>query len=163
MQARSIAMRCMSDERFSLDTNILIYAHTDVGSKHRLAIEIIERASKQDCHLTLQALSEFYAAITRKGIMRPADAASQIEDWLLLFPVLAPTAAAVRAALAHAAAGRASYWDALLVATAAEGGCTSVLSEDMAGGARLGTVAIVNPFGGERLTPEAARLLSSLD
>jgi predicted nucleic acid-binding protein len=50
-------------------------------------------------------------------------------------------------ALADAVAGRASYWDALLVATAAEAGCELILSEDMADGTRLSGVEIHNPFG----------------
>jgi predicted nucleic acid-binding protein len=69
--------------------------------------------------------------------------------------------AAVQVALADAAAGRASYWDALLVATAAEAGCTIILTEDMSDGAILGGLRIHNPFaaaGG--LTDVARRLLA---
>ncbi|HWE99306.1 MAG TPA: hypothetical protein VG248_05880, partial [Caulobacteraceae bacterium] len=106
-------------------------------------------------------LSEFYVVVTRKGIVPKAEAAAQVEDWLMLFPALAPTPAAVRAALAHAAAGRAGYWDALLVATAGEGGCGTVLSEDMADGGRLGSVTVVNPFDGADLADLAERLLIS--
>lgn len=142
----------MSAERFSLDTNILVYAlDAEAGQKHALAARIVDRAVEEDCALTLQALSEFYVAVTRKGIMPRTDAARQVEDWLLLFPILAPTAEAVRSALEHAGAGRASYWDALLVETAGGGGCKSVLSEDMAGGRQLGSIRIVNPFTAEAL------------
>jgi predicted nucleic acid-binding protein len=151
----------MSAEPFSLDTNILVYAHdSNAGAKHTLAVEIIERAVRCDCRLTLQSLSEFYVAVTRKGIVARAEAGAQVEDWLVLFPVLAATADTVRAALAHATAGRANYWDALLVATAGEGGCGFVLSEDMADGGRLGSVAIANPFDGDLLTDVAERLLT---
>lgn len=150
----------MSAERFSLDTNVLVYAlDTAAGNKHALAAEVVDRAVERDCHLTLQALSEFYAAVTRKGIVPKAEAARQVEDWLLLFPTLAPTPTAVRTALAHAIAGRASYWDALLVATAGEGGCAIVLSEDMADGGRLGAVGIINPFAGRAIAELAARLI----
>ena len=57
-------------------------------------------------------------------------------------------------------AGRASYWDALLVATAGEAGCTLILTEDLTDGAVLSGVEIHNPFaaaGG--LTARAGRLL----
>ena len=81
-------------------------------------------------------------------------------DTNILVCALAPTPAAVRAALAHASAGRASYWDALLVATAGEGGCATLLSEDMADGAQLGSVTIVNPFDAGALNDRAATLLS---
>jgi predicted nucleic acid-binding protein len=150
----------MSAERFSLDTNILVYAFDSrAGGKQAIAAAILDRAVERDCVLTLQALSEFYAAVTRKGIVPRAEAARQVEDWLLLFPSLAPSAAALRAALAEAVAGRASYWDALLVATAAEGGCTALLSEDLADGARHGPLRIINPFAEGALAPGTAALL----
>lgn len=150
-----------STSRFTLDSNLLVYTvDTREGDKHRLAGQIILHAARHDCWLTLQSLSEFYTAATRKRIMPLAEAAAQVDDWLGLFRSVAVTANAIRVALADAVAGRASYWDALLVATAAEAGCTLVLSEDMADGARLGGIEIHNPFtraGG--LTTRARRLL----
>jgi predicted nucleic acid-binding protein len=147
--ARSTAMRRMSadSERFTLDTNLLVYSvDRTAGTRHELAVEIVDRATERDCSLTLQALSEFYAVVTRKGVVEPADAAAQAEDWLEAFRCCAASGTAVRTALGNAAAGRASYWDALLVATAEEAGCTIVLSEDMADGADLGGARIHNPF-----------------
>jgi predicted nucleic acid-binding protein len=40
--------------------------------------------------------------------------------------------------MADAAESRASYWDALLVRTAEEAGCTAILSGDMYDGGTLG-------------------------
>ena len=151
----------MSAERFSLDTNILVYAlDASAGRKHVIAAEIVDRAIDGDCALTLQALSEFYVAATREGIVAKADAAAQVEDWLLLFPTLSHSPSAVRSALADSVAGRASYWDALLVATAAEAGCAVVLSEDMADGGAVAGVRIVNPFGADGLAEEAEAVLT---
>jgi len=90
----------------------------------------------------------------------PAEAAAQAADRLELFPTVTASPAALRAALAEATAGRASYWDALLVATAAEAGCTIVLTEDMSDGSILSGVRVHNPFapsGG--LTETTRRLL----
>jgi predicted nucleic acid-binding protein len=164
MRGRSIATHSMSDAspRFTLDTNILIYTmDRSAGHRHRLAEEIVERSIQGDCWLTLQAISEFYSAITRKRVMSPATAAALAGDWLTAFPTAAASASAIRVALTHAVSGRASYWDALLVATAAEAGCTVILTEDMADGSALGGIRIHNPFastGG--LTEEAQRLLA---
>jgi predicted nucleic acid-binding protein len=92
--------------------------------------------------------------------MPAAEAAAQVNDWLSFFPAVAVSANAVRAALADAVAGRASYWDALLVATAAEAGCAVILTEDMADGAVLGGVEIHNPFDpGGGLTARSRQLL----
>jgi predicted nucleic acid-binding protein len=92
--------------------------------------------------------------------MRAADAAAQVNDWLSFFPLISVSANAVRAALTDAVAGRASYWDALLIATAAEAGCTLILSEDLQDGSTLGGVGIHNPFDpGGGLTARARQLL----
>jgi predicted nucleic acid-binding protein len=148
-------------ERFTLDTNLLVYSVDSMaGARHELAIEIVDRATERDCNLTLQALSEFYAAVTRKRLVGPADAAAQVEDWLGAFRCTTASPTAVLTALNDAAAGRASYWDALLVATAAEAGCKFLLSEDLTDGASLGGVRVCNPFssaGG--LSGVASRLL----
>ena len=116
----------MSAERFSLDTDILVYAFDgSAGARHALAAEIVTRAARRDCRLTLQSLSEFFVVVTGKGIVPRAEAAAQVEDWLVLFATLAPTPSAVRAASAHAIAGSASYWDALLVETAGRADASS--------------------------------------
>ena len=92
--------------------------------------------------------------------MPSVDAAAQAADWLELFPTVAASAAAIRAALADAATGRVSYWDALLVATAAEAGCRIVLTEDMSDGSALGGLRIHNPFAASGgLTGMTRRLL----
>jgi predicted nucleic acid-binding protein len=150
-----------ASERFTLDTNLLVYAiDSAAGSRQQLSREIVKHAVRLDCWLTLQAVSEFYAAVSRKRIVPPADAAAQAIDWLELFPCAAPSQGAVRAALADAAAGRASYWDGLLLATAGEAGCVAILTEDLADGAELSGVRIHNPFAaGGAFTGPACRLL----
>jgi predicted nucleic acid-binding protein len=151
------------NERFTLDTNLLVYAiDSAAGARHDAAGQIIQHAVRLDCWLTLQAVSEFYAAVTRKGIVQPPDAAAQAADWLDLFPCTAASEAAARTALANAAVGRASYWDALLVATASEAGCRVILTEDLVDGADLGGVRIRNPFSASGELTEHARGLLGL-
>jgi predicted nucleic acid-binding protein len=151
----------MSGERFSLDTNVLVYAVDSLaGAKQQIALDVIGRAARRDCHLTIQALSEFFVAATRKGIAPKAEVAELIEGWLQVFPVLGHTAGAARIALAQAVSGALSYWDALLVATVVEGGCAVLISEDMADSATVSGVTIVNPFGDNGLSLAAERLLS---
>ena len=56
----------MQDERFTLDTNILVYAvDRDAGERHDTAIDLVDNTVRQDCILTLQALSAFLYAVTR--------------------------------------------------------------------------------------------------
>ena len=100
--------------------------------------------------------------MTRKKLVSATEGAAQVSDWLDVFPTTAPSKSAVRAALATSVAGQLSYWDGLLLATAAEAGCAAVLTEDMADGAVLHGVRIVNPFAAAGLSPEAERLLGGL-
>ena len=88
------------NERFTLDTNLLVYAIDNAAAaRHDAAGQIIQHAVRVDCWLTLQAVSEFYAVVTRKGIVQPPDAAAQAADWLDLFPCAAASEAAVRSHL----------------------------------------------------------------
>jgi predicted nucleic acid-binding protein len=150
-----------AEPRFTLDTNVLVYSvDRSAGVKHQLAAQILLQAPRLDCWLTLQSLSEFYSVATRKGIMPAAEAAAQIDDWLTFFHTLAVSAVAIRAALADAVAGRASYWDALLVATAAKAGCHLILTEDLQDVTTLSGVEVHNPFAaGGALTARARHVL----
>jgi predicted nucleic acid-binding protein len=136
-----------ANRRFTLDSNILVYAvDGKAAGKQEIARRIVSASASRDCYLTLQAVSEFYSVVSRKRIIPPALAAERANDWLTAFQCVPTSENAIRAALPYAVAGRASYWDALLVATAAEIGCTLVLTEDMADGSILNGVHIHNPF-----------------
>lgn len=149
--------------RFTLGTNILVYSVDNAaGARHDLAAEIVDRAAEQACWLTLQAIGEFYAAVTRKGIVPRADAAAQATDWLEMFPSIGASAASVRSALGEAASGRVSYWDALLVATAAEAACVAIVTEELANGATIGGVRIHHPFAASGGIADPVRRLLGL-
>jgi len=150
----------MSVDRFTLDTNILIHSvGTAAGSRHEIAMGIIERAVGLASCPTLQSVSEFLAACTRKGVMPHARAADMARVWLNMFPIVCASAVAVAAALEHVLAGRISYWDGLLITTAAEAGCSAILTEDLAEGTMLSGMQAINPFIGSGLSESADRVL----
>jgi predicted nucleic acid-binding protein len=152
----------MNDERFTLDSNILIYSlDASAGYRRERAARIIAEAMHCDCWLTLQSVSEFYAAATRKKLISRSQAAAQANDWLEMFSTVAASPNAVRSALAVATTERASYWDALLVATAAEAGCSAILTEDMSDGMSLRDVRILNPFSGDAIPAAVLQLLAA--
>jgi predicted nucleic acid-binding protein len=148
--------------RFGLDTNILVYAvEAGGGGKGQLAELIVRRAvATRRCVLSLQNIGEFYHVCARKRHASPAAAARRAADYGQLFPVVAPSMDEARVALVEAAAGRFSYWDALLLATLGRAGCATLLSEDMGEGAALSGVTVRNPLVGDRLPDELERLLS---
>jgi predicted nucleic acid-binding protein len=147
-------------KRFGLDTNVLVYAvEVDGGEKARRAELIVRRAAAtRRCVLTLQNIGEFYHACARKRRAPPAAAARRAAEYAQLFPVAEARLEDARTALGEAAAGRFSYWDALLLTTLDRAGCTVLLSEDMRDGAALGGVTVRNPFAGEEL-PEGVQAL----
>jgi predicted nucleic acid-binding protein len=150
----------MTAERFSLDSNILVYAVDSLeGARHRLAADLVVAAAARDCVLSLQSLSEFFHAVTRKGKLAPALAAAQVRDWITVFPTVGPTDASLATALDLVVAKRTGFWDGLLVATAQTADCTLLLSEDMQDGVRFGKLTVRNPFKGDTLDEEIGSLI----
>ena len=150
----------MSAERFTLDTNILVYAvDRNAGTKHDVAAAVVDRSAERNCVLTIQALGEFFAVVTRKNVVRHADATDFVRGWSALFPMAPSSGVALHAACRHVSAGGLAFWDAMLLATAGEAGCSIVLSEDMQDGAKFGGVTVRNPFAGTSLPDDLRQLL----
>ena len=147
--------------RFGLDTNILIYAVEAGGGEKAVRAEAIVRraVATRRCVLTVQNIGEFYAACVRKRHATPAAAAARAAGYGDLFATVAAGMDEARVALAEAAAGRFSYWDALLLATLGRAGCSMLLSEDMTDGATLDGVTVRDPFAGEELPANIEAML----
>ena len=146
--------------RFSVDTNILIYAvDRDAGERHKRSKEIVARAALHDCVLTVQALAEFFHATTRKNLLALSHAGTFVRDWIDVFRVVSATDTAFINAIEGVEEHRLAFWDALLWATVRQSGCSAIISEDMQDGRRLGGVEIINPFADD----SEARLASLLD
>src|SRR5262249_18640546 len=127
----------MSAERFTLDSNVLVYVvdHRD-PQKHVIALEIVRRAPLRGCHLTNQCLGEFFWAATRRVRAPVHEVADRMLDFLRAFPSVTTNRSALEAAAREARAGRFAFWDAVFLAAAEEAGCIVALSEDMHDGAR---------------------------
>jgi len=151
----------MSAKRFSLDANVLIYFFDPrYPGKQSVAQHIMSLAIARDCWIGLQAVGEFYTAATRNKILTRADAAKEVLGFLANFDTFPSTPTAHRSAARGAPAGQFSYWDAVLLASAAEAGCELLLSEDMQDGMTVGPLTIRNPFGPAGLSAAAAAALA---
>ena len=143
--------------RFSLDTNILVYAvDRDAGERHDRSRALLGRAARCDCVLTVQALAEFFHATTRKNLLPFPRAGAFVRSWLDVFQIASADTAALVDAMDAVEEHRLSFWDAMLWATARQSGCSALLSEDMQDGRRLSGVEIINPFtadAADRLGP----------
>lgn len=131
-----------------VDTNILLYAIDEdpaARTKRDRAREILRSESWS---WSVQVAAEFFVnAISPKRPFRlkSADAAAYVETWLN-FPTAAITSDTVRDAIALHQRFELSYWDASIVATARQLGCSTVYSEDLNHGQDYDGVRVVNPF-----------------
>lgn len=133
--------------RFTFDTNILIYAvNADAPDKHTQSYEMLEAAVEKDCVLTLQAINEFFNAARRKDLAAIDDAISVTQFWQQCFRVVCADQDTFSEAVEYVRDHRIQFWDAMLWITAKQAGCEIILSEDMQHGRRFGGVQIVNPF-----------------
>jgi predicted nucleic acid-binding protein len=130
-----------------IDTNVLIYAHDGgAGRKHSQAVELLVRLLEEGAGaLSLQVLSEFYSAATRKLGIKSSEAEEVIRDlagWTIHRPGHADLLKSAQLHRRHKIAWR----DALIVNSAVELGCTLLWTEDLADGQRYGSVTVRNPF-----------------
>ncbi|HWA21493.1 MAG TPA: PIN domain-containing protein [Caulobacterales bacterium] len=144
----------------SIDTNIFVYlADGRDPKKQSIARDIVARAPSVGARVALQVVGEINSALCKRLRRTPWEAAQVARNVMTAFETFAYDERCVSQALAEAAAGRWSYWDAVLVFAAGQAGCTALLTEDMQHGGRLGAVEIVNPFGPNGLTDRARELL----
>lgn len=133
--------------RFTLDTNVLVYAaDRDAGDRHRIALGLVRQARGRDCILTLQALAELFRALTGKGKVSPLQATGIVQAWRDAVPVFAADEMCLVDAMDAVNDHGWSFWDAMIWATAKRAGCRLLISEDGQDGRTLGGVTIVNPF-----------------
>jgi predicted nucleic acid-binding protein len=137
----------MSDRTF-LDTNVLVYAVDETEpDKRDTARRLLSSTGHGEFVLSPQILSEFYTVVTRRlAEPVPEGTAAAIVDQLSLNPVVPLDPALVKAAIQTSRSSQLSYWDGLIVASAAAGGCERLLTEDLNDGQLIGSVRVENPF-----------------
>lgn len=131
----------------AFDTNILIYAGRFNDQERAAKANAIRSALPPERSLLpAQVIGEFYHAIVSKFRIDRHEAARACE-WLRLGAhVRAASEKEFSEALSLSATHGLQFWDALILATAAEAGCAMLLSEDMQHGFVHRGVTVVNPF-----------------
>ena len=136
--------------RFFLDTNIFAYSFDrSSAAKARRAAQLIREAvTSRKGIVSYQVVQEFFNLALRK-FAQPMTI-PEAEQYLstVFRPLLAihSSPALISEALRITAKNRLSWYDALIVAAAVEGGCHILYSEDMQHGQRVGELRIENPF-----------------
>ncbi len=130
------------------DTNVLVYLWDNhAPAKMGVATQVTAFLAARSWPLALQVIGETQNVLRRKLRQPPWQAAQNARNLLTTFPSFQASVDNAGESLTLMAAGRLSYWDAMLVTAARDTGCDVLLSEDMQDGARFGTLKIVNPFG----------------
>ncbi|MGA7684591.1 MAG: PIN domain-containing protein [Terriglobales bacterium] len=133
--------------RTFLDTNVLVYADDkSAPAKQRIAVNLVAAHRRAGTGvISLQVLQEYFVTVTRKLRVDPQIARRKVE-LLAEFNVATPEVADILAAIDLHRLHALSFWDALILRSAKQTGCSVVLSEDMQHGREIDGVRIVNPF-----------------
>src|SRR5271168_2278018 len=136
--------------KYFLDTNIFVYSFdlADAG-KREIATKLIEKALRSGQGVvSYQVVQEFFNVALRK-FKNPLDA-RQCDLYLdsVFVPLIAVHSSIqlFERALETMPKLRMSWYDSLILAAAAEAGCSLLYSEDLQHGRKIGDVEIRNPF-----------------
>ena len=132
-------------DKYFLDSNILIYAHTNIDLQKRLIAQNL--GNLPETYISTQVCTEFVNAMRKKFKI----------DWEIIeelltniksnFPIHTNTENTISDAIQIAKQYHTSWYDAVIVSAALESGCTILYSEDFTDGQIIdGILTIQNPF-----------------
>jgi len=133
--------------RSFFDTNVLVYTDDKAApAKQRRAIELVAEHRRAGTGVvSLQVLQEYFVTVTRKlGV--EAQIVRRKVELLAAFDVAAPDVADILAAIDLHRLHGFSFWDALILRSAKQAGCSVLLSENFQQSREIDGVRVVNPF-----------------
>lgn len=133
-----------------IDTNVFVYQFDDRDPAKRNRARMLIRASldQGDGICSTQVVNEFCnLALRRFAVpLTPAQCTMYVDTVLAPLCTVGWSQALVREALRMVERWQASWYDALIIAGASEGGASILYSEDLQHGMQYGTVRVRNPF-----------------
>jgi predicted nucleic acid-binding protein len=134
--------------RSFFDTNVLLYADDKSAPiKQRRSRDLMAEHRRDGTGvISLQVLQEYFVNVTRKLGVDTRIARRKVE-LLAELDVAVPQVPDVLAAIDMHRLHGISFWDALILRTAQQAGCSVLLSEDFQHDREIDGVRIVNPFG----------------
>lgn len=124
------------------DTNILVYSASDEGEKTDRATALLAGGGI----VSVQVLNEFANVSRRKLCMTWSEIDVALRAFRFNCTVTALTLETHERGIDLASAHGLSTYDAMIVAAAQLASCTTLYSEDLQAGRKIGGVKIVNPF-----------------
>jgi predicted nucleic acid-binding protein len=134
-------------ERTFLDTSVLLYAEDarEPAKRDRAQHLIRELVADQAAVVSTQVLQEFFVIATKKLKLPAAVAHDCVATYAQLDVALVSPALVLAAIELHRLHGL-SFWDALIVRTAMDAGCTRLLSADLQHERAFEALVVENPF-----------------
>ena len=129
------------------DSNVLVYTEdSSVPAKQKRAAHLWNQHFRSGTALlSVQVLQEYFSAVTRKLGVDARVAQRRVEVFSTANVITFDAADVVSAIELHRLMGT-SFWDALILHAARNGGANVLYSEDFQHGAILASVRVVNPF-----------------
>jgi len=133
--------------RSFFDTNILVYADDKrAPAKQSRAIDLVAEHRRDGTGVvSLQVLQEYFVTVTRKLNVDSPLARRKVEI-LSEFDVVVPEVADILAAIDLHRLHTFSFWDALVLRSAQQAGCSVLLSENFQHDRTIDGIQVVNPF-----------------
>ena len=132
-----------------VDTPVLLHAVDDRDTAKRDRARVwLAACWQQRCgRLSTQVLSEFYrnARHNFPSMLSAGDARAEVRRYQHWKP-WAIDHATVESAWAYESRWQLNYWDALIVASAQQQGCTWLLSDQLPHGQQMDGITTINPF-----------------
>jgi predicted nucleic acid-binding protein len=132
-----------------VDTNILVYAYDrSAGRKHTIAARWVgDFWENENGCLSLQVLQEFFVNVTRKidnplALITARQIVSDLSHWRVQIPEISDLLQAIDLQQDY----QLSFWDAMIVQSAARLGCKVLLTEDLNHGQSFGELTVIDPF-----------------
>ena len=132
------------NSRAFLDTNVLVYLLSSAAAKAARARELVAN----DNIISVQVLNEFALVARRKHAMEWNDLEAALDEFRTWLHVESLTPTSQARAMQIARRHQLRIYDANILATAEQAGCSVVYSEDMQDGQVIGDLTICNPFLG---------------
>ena len=133
--------------RSFFDTNVLVYSDDNgAPAKQRRALELVAEHRRAGTGVvSLQILQEYFVTVTRKLHVDARIARRKVELFAE-FDVAKPEITDILAAIDLHRLHGFSFWDALVLRTAKQTGCSVVLSENFQEAREIDGLRVLNPF-----------------
>jgi len=133
-----------------IDSNVFVYLfdHTD-ARRRDMARETVQRGiAEGSAAISFQVVQEVLNVTTHKmeQPLSDTDAIAFFDTVLAPLWRVYPSGNLYRRAIEVKTRYRFGFYDSLIVASALEGGCTRLLSEDLQDGQTIGSLTVENPF-----------------